>query len=102
MNRLSGRGGAYSRIPPDTRGTGVIFGMRTGPGDWNTRLVDECKSIGRRVAGGQVEAWNGVIGRWEPVPTPEEADFFRELGQEWVEPSERHVSRVRIRREVLA
>jgi len=58
---------------------GVIFGLRTGPGDWNTRLVDECKSIGRRVTGGQVERWNG--GRWEVVPTPEERDFFSALGQ---------------------
>lgn len=81
---------------------GVIFGLRTGPGDWNTRLVDECKAIGRRVAGGQVEAWSGGLAGWEVVPTPEEADFFRALGQEWIEPAERHVSRVRIRREVLA
>jgi len=89
--------------PPAT--WGVIFGLRTGPGDWNTRLVDECKAIGRRVTGGQVEAWNpaaGEYGRWEVVPTPEEADFFRAIGQAWVEPTDRHVSLVRIRREVLA
>src|SRR5438045_3321355 len=81
-------------------GCGVILGLRTGPGDWNTRLVDECKAIGRRVAGGQVEAYDGSIGRWRVIETPEEADFFRELGQEWIEPRDRHVSRVRIRREV--
>lgn len=81
---------------------GVIFGLRTGPGDWNTRLVDDCKAIGRRVTGGQVEAWDGVSSSWQVVPTPEEADFFREVGQAWLEPPERHVSRVRIRREVLA
>jgi DNA polymerase/3'-5' exonuclease PolX len=84
--------------PPAT--WGVIFGLRTGPGDWNTRLVDECKAIGRRVAGGQVEAWSGALGRWEAVPTPEERDFFRALGQPWVEPPERHASRVAIRRDI--
>ena len=80
---------------------GVIFALRTGPGDWNTRLVTECKAIGRRVREGQVEAWDGATSRWTVVPTPEEADFFRELGQPWLEPQERRVDRVDIRREVL-
>lgn len=79
---------------------GAIFAVRTGPGDWNTRLVTDCQAIGRRLREGQVEAWNGMIGRWEVVPTPEEADFFRALGQDWLEPQDRDVSRVRIRREV--
>lgn len=86
--------------PPAT--WGVIFGLRTGPGDWNIALVDGCKAIGRRVTGGQVEAWRGGLTGWAAVPTPEEADFFREIGQAWVEPRDRHPDRVRIRREVLA
>jgi DNA polymerase/3'-5' exonuclease PolX len=81
---------------------GVIFGLRTGPGDWNTRLVMDCKAIGRRVEGGQVVAWTAATNSWEPVPTPEEDDFFRAIGQSWIEPWERHVSRVAIRREIAA
>lgn len=41
-----------------------------------------------------------VTARWVVVPTPEEADFFRELGQAWVEPRERFVERVRIERAI--
>jgi hypothetical protein len=73
----------------------VIFALRTGPGDWNTRLVTECQRYFRRVAGGQVLH----LGR--PVPCPEEADFFRALGQPWVDPADRHVDRVRIDPELL-
>lgn len=84
--------------PPAT--WGVIFGLRTGPGDWNTRLVMDCKAIGRRVEGGQVVAWHGGSGSWRAVPTPEEADFFRAVGQPWVEPRDRTVDRVAIARQV--
>lgn len=86
--------------PPAT--WGVIFGLRTGPGDWNTRLVMDCKAIGRRVEGGQVVAWHGGSSSWRPVPTPEEVDFFRALGQPWVEPRDRAVDRVEISRWVVA
>lgn len=79
---------------------GVIFGLRTGPGDWNTRLVTDCKSIGRRVAGGQVEVWTSSTSSWQPVDTPEEADFFRALGQPWVSPADRRPDRVRINRAI--
>lgn len=79
---------------------GVIYALRTGPGDWNTKLVTDCQSIGRRVAGGQVEAWSG--DRWEPVPTPEEPDFFRALGQAWVDPGDRRPDRVRIQRAIAS
>lgn len=85
--------------PPAT--WGVIFGLRTGPGQWNTRLVTECKAVGRRVSGGQVERWHAVNG-WEVVPTPEEADFFAALGQEWVDPADRAEDRVRITRPAQA
>lgn len=79
---------------------GVIYGLRTGPGDWNTRLVTECKNIGRRVSGGRVERWASPTSSWVAVPTPEEADFFAALGQPWVEPAERRVERVAISRSV--
>lgn len=88
--------------PPAT--WGCIFALRTGPGDWNTKLVMDCKAIGRRVAGGQVERW--ASDHWAAVPTPEERDFFAALGQPWVEPRDRTPARIRISRvvadEVLA
>jgi len=68
---------------------GCIFALRTGPGDWNTRLVTDCKRWFRRVEDGRVLH----LGR--PVPTPEEADFFRALGVPWIEPPERRVEALR-------
>lgn len=82
--------------PPAT--WGVIYGLRTGPGTWNTRLVTDCKTIGRKVEGGQVWRWTGSA--WVVVPTPEERDFFAAIGQPWVEPAERSVERVRIERAI--
>jgi DNA polymerase/3'-5' exonuclease PolX len=82
--------------PPAT--WGCIFALRTGPGDWNTRLVMDCKAIGRRVEGGQVQRWAG--SSWATVPTPEETDFFAALGQPWIEPAERRVERIRIDRAI--
>ena len=74
---------------PDNWGT--IFALRTGPGDWNTRLVTDCQRYLRRVSGTVVYR-AGVA-----VPCPEEADFFRALGQPWVDPENRHPSLVDIR-----
>lgn len=86
--------------PPAT--WGCIFALRTGPGDWNTKLVTECQTIGRKVAGGQALAWVAASDTWRAVDTPEEADFFRALGQPWVEPRDRRPEAVRISREVAA
>lgn len=74
----------------DAERWGCIFALRTGPGDWNTRLVTECKRVNRAVAGGR------VLHLGKPVPTLEEEDFFRELGQPWLDPWERRVDRVAI------
>lgn len=68
---------------------GVLFAIRTGPGDWNERLVTGCRRFFRRVEGGRVMHFN------EHVPCPEESDFFRAIGQPWVEPPDRSVERVR-------
>ena len=73
---------------PDTWGT--IFALRTGPGDWNTRLVTDCQRYLRRVSGTMVYRAGQI------VPCPEEDDFFHALGQPWVEPQDRVVGRVRI------
>jgi len=71
---------------------GVIYALRTGPGDWNVRLVTDCKRYFRSVVGGQ------VIHAGKPVPCLEEADFFRAIGQPWVEPADRRAERVAIGR----
>jgi DNA polymerase/3'-5' exonuclease PolX len=94
----------YRGIPVDlfiVRGSaswGCIYALRTGPGDWNTKLVTDCQAIGRRVAGGQAERWAG--DGWVAVPTPEETDFFAALGQPWVDPEDRTVGRIRISRAI--
>jgi len=71
---------------------GCIFALRTGPGDWNTRLVTDCKRYFRSVAGGR------VLHFGKPVPTPEEEDFFRALGVAWLDPWDRHVDSLRFER----
>lgn len=77
-------------IVRDLADWGVIFALRTGPGDWNTRIVTDCQKYLRRVEGGK------VYRSGQYVPCPEEEDFFRVLGQPWVEPSERSIGRVSI------
>lgn len=67
---------------------GVIFALRTGPGDWNTRLVTDAHRFLRRVADGQ------VYRSGKPVPCPEEEDFFAAIGQRWVPPAERTAAKV--------
>ena len=74
---------------------GVLFALRTGPGDWNIRLVTECQRYGRRVQGGRL-----VVGG-QAVACPEEEDFFRHLGQPWVDPWDRHPARVRLDPQVI-
>ena len=69
---------------------GVIFAIRTGPGDWNQRIVTDCQKYLRRVEKGRV--YRG--GKY--VPCPEEEDFFAAVGQDFLAPPERHVSKVRI------
>lgn len=68
---------------------GVIFGLRTGPADWNIELVTMARKHLRAVVDGQVLA----LGK--PVATPTEASFLRALGQPWVEPRDRRPARVR-------
>lgn len=69
---------------------GVIFALRTGPGDWNRRLVEDCKRHYRRVEGGRVLHLGRVI------PCPDERDFFAAIGQPWVAPADRSVDGVAI------
>lgn len=64
-------------LPPAS--WGVIFALRTGPGDFNRRLVTSRTFGGAmdpfmQVAGGQLLRQGGV------VDTPTERHFFREIG----------------------
>ena len=76
----------FSVLPPAQ--WGVIMVIRTGPAQFSHRIVTPKRYGGLlpshlRVKDGAV--WHGE----EMVPTPEEADFLRLLGLEWVEPWER-------------
>lgn len=88
---------AYRRLPVDLfivrppAEWGIEFALRTGPGDWNTRLVTDCQRYLRKVEGG---ARLRAAGRY--VPCPEEEDFFAAIGQAWVDPPDRSADRVRI------
>jgi DNA polymerase/3'-5' exonuclease PolX len=73
--------------PPAT--WGVTLFLRTGPWEWNQRVVTECQRRFRAFRDGQVL----VMGR--PVPADEERDVFEALGLDWVEPPERSAERVR-------
>lgn len=70
---------------------GVVFALRTGPGDWNIKLVTEAARRFRRVREGQV-----VDIRDQVIPTPEEEDFFAAIYQPWVPPHERRPAMVTI------
>lgn len=69
---------------------GVIFTIRTGPADWSHRLVTDCQRFLRRVEGGY------LYRSGQKVPCPEERDFFRLVGQPWVEPQDRRAELVSI------
>lgn len=88
---------AYMEVPVDLfivrppAEWGVIFAIRTGPGDWNQRIVTDCQRYLRRVEKGRVYR----SGKY--VPCPEEEDFFAAVGQEYLPPAERTVDRVKIK-----
>lgn len=71
---------------------GVLFTIRTGPGEWSQRLVTDCQRYFMRVEGGR------LLHHGQHVPCPEERDFLEAIGQEWVEPRDRAADRVRLRR----
>ena len=68
---------------------GLIYTIRTGPAGWSKRLVTPCRQGGMlpdymRVKDGRI--WDG---HGEALATPEEADVFAVIGQEWIEPEQR-------------
>jgi DNA polymerase/3'-5' exonuclease PolX len=67
---------------------GVIFTIRTGSADFSRRLVTPRQQGGLlpshlKVREGRI--WNGDTA----LDTPEEADVFKAIGLEWIEPSKR-------------
>lgn len=67
---------------------GVIYTIRTGSADFSHKLVTPRKHGGLlpsdlRVADGRI--WRGN----EALETPEEADVFKAMGMDWIEPRER-------------
>lgn len=74
---------------------GVVYTIRTGPAEWSQKLVTECQRFFLRVEHGQ------LLHFGKPVPCPEEEDFLRTIGQAWVDPGDRHPSRVHLTRPQL-
>lgn len=70
---------------------GVVFTIRTGPAEFSERLVTDCQRFFLRVEQGRLLH----TGQW--VPCPDERDFFAAIGQPWLEPMDRHPSRVSLR-----
>lgn len=79
----------------DAEGFGCILALRTGPRDFNQRLVTECQRWFRRVEGSRVMHLGRVI------PTPDERAFFRALGVPWIEPEARTAAALRFDPEIL-
>jgi DNA polymerase/3'-5' exonuclease PolX len=79
----------FAVLPPAD--FGVIFTIRTGSAEFSHWLVTEALRKGMKVQDGQLfrihrdeQPW-----RFEKIPCPEEPDFFRALGIEYVHPSSR-------------
>lgn len=70
---------------------GVIFLIRTGPAAYSQAFVTEVRRRGYHVAGGALHVGSlgcGAIA-CTVVPTPEEADVYREVGITFVDPGAR-------------
>lgn len=81
-------------IQPDPATWGVNFALRTGSRDFATWLVTSREKGGALPAGMYVRdarLWRCPEPR--PLETPEEEDFFRAIGLEWVRPEERENGR---------
>lgn len=69
---------------------GVIFTIRTGPGDFSKALVTRALRRGMKVDEGRL--WKvHRDGTRDAIPTPDEAAFFAALGLPYLEPEERSI-----------
>ena len=99
----------FAVLPPAT--WGVIYALRTGPGNFNKLLVSTSPDRGRKVAGGRV--WDvtehQTVAHWPAarflrvykknkiaaIPTPDEQSFFKALDIPYWRPEERTEARLR-------
>lgn len=72
----------FAVLPPAQ--WGAIYAIRTGPADFSKYLVTECQRQGLRCEGGRL-----ITSGSQTVPTPTEADFFRECGVKLRDPRDR-------------
>lgn len=72
----------FAVLPPAQ--WGAIYAIRTGPADFSKRLVSECQRHGLRCEGGRLLTTDS-----KTIPTPTEADFFRECGVKLRDPRDR-------------
>lgn len=86
----------------DARRWGIIYTIRTGPGDFSKALVSFARRNGMFVQDGLLHkhlAEFDAAGEVKPCPagercmriveTPEERDVFKALGLQWLEPKQR-------------
>lgn len=63
---------------------GAIYAIRTGSGDFSKKLVTGLRARGYRCEDGRV-----LDSRNERIPCPEENDFFKAAGVQWIPPERR-------------
>jgi DNA polymerase/3'-5' exonuclease PolX len=68
---------------------GVVFMIRTGPAEFNKRVVTPWAEGGKVLSAGLSFSEGQLIDRKRPVSTPEEIDVFRAIGLKWIEPEDR-------------
>lgn len=64
---------------------GLIFTLRTGPADFNMRLMENARRRGILLRNGRLV----YASRRDALETPEEADVFKFCGMPWTEPEAR-------------
>jgi DNA polymerase/3'-5' exonuclease PolX len=67
---------------------GAIFLMRTGPEDFAHWIVTQ-RNIGGGLPSNMKEKSGALWRHGKIIETPEESDFFREVGQDYAEPDKR-------------
>jgi DNA polymerase/3'-5' exonuclease PolX len=76
----------WSVLPPAQ--FGAIFLIRTGPEDFSHWIVTQ-RSIGGGLPSNMKEKRGALWRHGKIIETPEETDFFREVGLDYAEPSRR-------------
>lgn len=72
----------------DANQWGVIFAIRTGPAEFSKRFVTQ-KAHGGHMPEGYCVRDGWLLAHGDQVSCPEESDFFRAIGMEFVAPEKR-------------